>query len=232
MSEHAVHARVAGRGGAASASVSRRRLSAAVALGALSALAGCVSLGGDGPARQWYRIDDPGATGPVAEPPIARALLIEGVASGAFHDGTALVFGQPGVRAHYQFAAWAERPTRRLAQLVERRLDGRRRLAAVAQSTAGVRGDLLLRLALDDLYHDVTRPPGEACVGITAELVDWRARVLLGRRVFEHRAPVAEPSAAAAATATSLAVGALLDALAPWVESLAAASVRPGAPAG
>ena len=213
---------------AAADAARRRRLSVGMALGALSALAGCVSLGGDGPARQWYRIDDTGAAGPVAQPPIARTLLIEGVASSAFHDGSALVFGRPGARAHYQFAAWTERPTRRLAQLVERRLAGRGRFAVVAQSTAGVRGDLLLRLTLDDLYHDVSRAPGEACIALTAELVDWRARTLLGRHDFERRVPVAEESAEAAAAATSRAVGALLDALAPWVESLAAASGRPG----
>jgi len=70
--------------------------------------------------------------------------------------------------------------------------------------------------------------PGEACIALTAELVDWRARTLLGRHGFERRVPVAEESAEAAAAATSRAVGALLDALAPWVESLAAASGRPG----
>ncbi len=126
---------------------------------------------------------------------------------------------QPGTRAHYQFAGWTERPAHRIGLLIERRLATRGRFAAVAQGTAGIRGDVVLNLSLEHLYHDVSVTPGLARVAIAAELVDWRTRALLARRTFEQTTPVASESADAAVDAMNRAFSALLDELVPWVES-------------
>ncbi|MCL4746025.1 MAG: membrane integrity-associated transporter subunit PqiC, partial [Burkholderiaceae bacterium] len=89
----------------------------------------------------------PGAVRPAVQ--LDRVLLVGLVDAPGFYDSTMVAFSRArGTIAHYQFAGWAERPGRRIAMLVERRLTSRARFAAVAQSTAGVRGDLLLNLSL------------------------------------------------------------------------------------
>lgn len=192
---------------------------------ALAGLGGCVSLGGDAQPRQWYRLTDLGAAGRTQGEVIARSVLVEPVGSGALHDGNALVHGmRGGARAHYQFASWTQRPSQRLAQLLERRLVARGRFAAVGQTTTGIRGDLLLRVAVDEFMHDLTVPPGSARVVVLAELVDWRSRTLLARREFAEHAPAAAADAPAAADAFNRAVTRVLDALAPWAEDVAGAA--------
>lgn len=193
-----------------------------VASAALAALAGCVSLGGDAPGRLWFRLADRGSQNRGEGASIPLIVLVEAVGSGALHDGTALVYGQGGgPQAHYQFASWSERPSRRIAQLLERRLAARERFAAVGQTTTGIRGDLLLRLALEEFLHDVTQPPGNARVVVIAELVDWRSRRLLARRDFVADEPAAAADAQSAAIAFDRAVTRVLDALAPWAEAAA-----------
>ncbi len=209
----------------------RRAVALGAASGALLAAAGCVSLGGDAPVPIWYRLEDVGA-GAVATAggrpaTLDRVLLVGPVLAPGFYDSTMVAFSRArGALSHYQFAGWAERPGRRIGTLIERRLSARGQFGAVVQSTAGVRGDLLLNVALEHLLHDVTEPPGVARIAIAGELIDWRERRLLARRVFVHSTPAAAEGAEAAVVAINVALGALLDELCPWVEASAA-----GAPA-
>jgi ABC-type uncharacterized transport system auxiliary subunit len=222
----------------------RRALALALPLGAIALAGGCVSIGGgDTPAPVWYLLEDRGAsaaqsrgpsgaagtaasagttgtTGRGTAAPIDRVLLIGPVLASSFDEGSMLAYSrQPGTRAHYQFAGWTERPAPRIGVLVERRLAARGSFAAVAQGTAGIRGDIVLNLALEHLYHDVSTTPGLARVAIAAELVDWRDRALVARRTFERTAPVARESADAAVDAINRALADLLDELVAWVES-------------
>ena len=88
-----------------------------------------------------------------------------------------MVFSKDGhSRSYFQFGFWSERPAQTLLTLAEARLARSQRFSAVAASTAGVRGDLLLSLRLDELYLDVSVEPARVRLGISAELVDWRQR--------------------------------------------------------
>ena len=206
---------------------------------ALLAASGCISIGGgDASASVWYRLEDryavaaaPSNSGSSSSPSGAAGanasmqgavLLVGPVVAAGFYDSTMLAFSRaPGTLAHYQFAGWAERPARRIGTLIERRIAVRGRFAAVAQSTAGVRGDLLLNLSLEHLYHDASVVPGAARVAVGAELLDWRARRLIARRDFDRSAPVESEEAAAAVVGLNRALGEVLDELCPWVESAA-----------
>ncbi len=212
----------------------RRALVLAASAGALATASGCVSIsGGDSPPLIQYLLDDRdsgnggagGAVNPGGSPRIDQGLLVSPVTASSFDESSMLAYGrEPGIRAHYQFAGWTDRPARRIGLLVERRLAARGRFASVAQSTAGVRGDLLLNLSLEHLYHDVSPPPGRARVGLVAELIQWRSRVMLARRSFEQTAPVARGAAEAAVDAISRALTALFDELSAWVETEALAA--------
>lgn len=213
-----------GARGAREASAGRRALVRALpAAAALLAAGGCVSIGGgDLPASVWYLLEDRGQTAAAEGAPIARALLVGPVQASAFDESSMLAYGrEPGTRAHYRFAGWTERPARRIGVLVERRLAARGRFAAVAQTTAGIRGDLLLNLSLEHLYHDVSASPGVARVALVAELVRWDERALLARRGFERTEPVHREAADAAVDAVNRAFSSLLDELCPWVEAAA-----------
>ena len=207
--------------------VDSRGRRAALAGIAAAALPGCVSLVPDAPARQWYVLEDLGSRGRVDGARIPRVILVEPSGTGGFHDSTALPYSRAsGVRAHYQFAGWTERPSRRIANLLERRLLERGRFDGVAQATAGVRGDLLLRMALEDAHHDLAVSPGEAVLVLGLELIDWRRHRQVARREVRVRAPVARDDAAAAAAGFSRAVTLALDQACGWVESQAEASLR------
>lgn len=209
----------------------RRSLPYLLILWATLLLSACVSLfpGENTPMQLWYELSDAGAQASGTAPVESRkarqhTLLIGPVASTSFYDGNLLAFSADGrTRAYYQFAAWTERPAKRLGMLVEKRLAGRGMFASVAQSTSGVRGQLLLNLRLDECWHDASSTPGQAHLSFTAELIDWRSRTLIARRSFEGRAPVVEANAAAAATALSQALGSQLDALSAWVDASTAA---------
>jgi ABC-type uncharacterized transport system auxiliary subunit len=87
---------------------------------------------------------------------------------------------------------------------------------AVMLSTAGVRGDRLLTLRLDELYLDDSVSPGQMRLVFSAELIDWSQRQLLARRMFSHSVPVATRDAPGAALSASRALTALLGELQAW----------------
>lgn len=201
--------------------VLRRRLVVAIGAAPLAGfLSGCAGLG-EAPAHVFYELGDPGAaSGPAPRPHAAggRTLLVAGTAASAFYDGTGLAYSRaPGVRAHYQLSRWTERPAVRIARLLERRLAASGAFADVASATAPVRGDWLLELQLEQLYHDDTTPPGVARIEVTAELTDWAARRTLGRRRFAESEPLASESAAQAVAAIERALSRLLDDAQAWV---------------
>lgn len=167
----------------------------------------------------WYSLEDVRTTKPVpANQSLAKVLIIEPVRANPFYDSTQLAFSRSDIaRAYYQFASWTERPAKRLAILVERRLSTRGVFETVATSTVGLRGDISLNLRLDELFHDTVNSPEQAHIVVTAELVDQRRRKLVARKQFISEFPIETPTATNAVRAMSEALSAMLDDLETWV---------------
>jgi cholesterol transport system auxiliary component len=183
------------------------------------ALGGCVNIGekSAGPAVTYYVLNDPVTVAGPALPAAAPTLLVPDTASSGFYDSDQLVFSRsPDTRGQYQFARWTERPGRRFAALLRARLE-RQGVWQVSASGAHVRGDLLLDTELIEFYHDAASKPGQVRLVLRAELVDLKQRTSLESRVFEQQVPVATYDAAAAAQASSVAVGRTLDELGAWL---------------
>jgi cholesterol transport system auxiliary component len=195
---------------------------AAVATG-LALLAGCVGIP-EVPPREYYVLEDRGGEGaPKPGPAATRVLLVNPALASPFYDTQSLVFSRaPGQRAYYQFAAWTERPARALSELLARRLEAGGGFRAVAATTAGVRGDVVLHNRLEEFYHNVADKPGSVRIEVTAVLVDPAERTLIARRRFVQDAPATGENAPAAVAAFNQATTALLDEMSAWIERAAA----------
>lgn len=199
---------------------------AALAAAALAVLTGCPTFP-DVPPREFYVLEDLAKAGAGPAIPSGRVLLVSPATASPFYDTQSLVFSRaPGQRAYYQFAGWTERPGRRLTELLTRRLEAQGGLKSVASTTAGVRGDLVLNIRLEEFYQDVTAEPGNVRVEVTTELVDHSTRSIVARRRFAHSAAAAGGNAQAAVAAFNRATTALLDDVTVWVADSA------GKPAG
>lgn len=193
-----------------------------VALLTVGLLGGCLG-GQNTPATTHFVMTD-AAPGAFSQAPAAtgRSLVVSGAADDPFYDAENVVFSrEKGSRAYYHFAAWTDRPSRRVASLVQRRLEVRGRFASVSSITAGVNADVLLNVNVVELYHDLTVSPAVARVELIGEVVDWKSRTLLGRRSFAVALPVASADAKSAVDALNRGVTAILDELVPWVEGVA-----------
>jgi ABC-type uncharacterized transport system auxiliary subunit len=206
---------------------------AALPLAGLTGLAGCGALTSTAPRFDFYVIEDlrpaPPAVAstptPTSVPPrVDRTLLLTNGPAQALFDSDRIVFTRDGAgRAYYQYSNWSERPGRRIVSLAEARLAQEGGFRAVAQTLAGVRGDHVLSLRLDELTHDDSVSPGVLRLTLTAELLDWRTRTIAARRTFSRTANVGSRDAKGAARAASVAVTELLDELATWTETSVAA---------
>jgi cholesterol transport system auxiliary component len=188
----------------------------------------CGCLGGQGaPPVTYFVLTDLGAPAPpTASPVVPRQLVVSSGADDAFYDAESLVYSrETGSRAYYQFAAWTDRPSRRVAVLVQRRLEARGRFASVSTITAGVNAELLLNVNVTELYHDVSVSPALARAQLIGEIVDWKTRTLVGRRSFSVAVPVARADARSAVEALNRGVTAILDELVPWAEATTATAV-------
>jgi cholesterol transport system auxiliary component len=194
----------------------------------LGMLGGCLSIP-DVPPREYYVLADlaqpaaaaTGATG-------GRVLLVNPAFASPFYDTQNLVFSRaPGQRAYYQFAGWTDRPGRTLGELLARRLDANGGFRAVAATTAGVKGDIVLHVRLEEFYHDVTAKPGSVRIEATAVLVDPVGRTLIARRRFVQSAPVSDENAQAAVSAFNQATTGLLDEMSVWIVGAATQARAP-----
>jgi len=202
----------------------------AIAAAACMFLGGCLPTGSSLPPQQYYVLNDLAkpASGQ-RTPQSGRTLLINPTVTSAFYDTQSLVFSRAaGQRSYYQFAGWTERPGRRVFELLTRRLETRGAFASVASTTSGVKGDVVLSTRLEELYQDASASPGRVQVELTAELVDFTERTIIGRRRFSQSVATSGENAAGAVAAFNQAVTALLDEVAAWAETAAA---RPQAPA-
>jgi len=184
-------------------------------------LAGCVTvgIGSDSGVQTQYVLNDQTTSAQRRSAPVAPALLIVSEAGDPIADSLSIAYARrSGERALYQLATWADRPSRRLAQLVQQRLLARGSVAAVAMLGQPLNSDWLLNLSVTDIHHDVSNEPGQARLALRATLFDRRQRTLLGQQAFEASVPAAAATSAAAAAAMNQAVARALDALVPWLE--------------
>lgn len=206
-----------------------RRRQALVA-GVSTLLAGCVSVSvgrSDAPAVTYYVLQDAGAAAAATAPRAAGALAIQGLTADPLADSTSIAYARRnGERSLYQLAAWSERPSRRLVQLAQQRLEAGGRFASVTQLGQPVQADWLLTLAVEHIYHDVGSTPGRARLAVRAELFDRRERQRVAQRLLVAEPAVAEAAAGDAVAAFAVATAEVLDQLAAWLA--ASVPARPG----
>lgn len=185
-------------------------------------LAGCAGLGA-GQARRYFVLEAAPSQLGAATVKRDATLLVAPTTASAFYDTQEIIFSRSaGQRAYYQFSSWTEPPNRALASLLAARLELSGAYRAVAETTSSVRGSVLLRSHLVEVYHDVTSVPGSAKVTIAAELSDSAGHMLLARKTFVASVPVRSHDAAGAVQGFNEAFGTILDEIAAWAGSAAA----------
>jgi cholesterol transport system auxiliary component len=199
----------------------RRAAAALVVL----ALAGCASLGAKDTQRYFVLDAAAAKAAPAAAPGSPATLLIAPTSASTFYDTQEIVFSRvAGQRAYYLFSYWTEPPARTLDRLIAARLEASGAFATVAQVTSGLRGGLVLRANIVEMFHDATSDPGQVRLVLEAELGDPVKRTLLARQSFVATVPVASADAAGAVQAFGIAVGSVLDELVAWTRGHAPAA--------
>jgi ABC-type uncharacterized transport system auxiliary subunit len=193
------------------------------------ALAGCVGLGAKDAQRYFVLEAAPAAVAAPAITTTAAAtrpgptLLIAPTSASSFYDTQEIVFSRvAGQRAYYQFSSWTEPPARALDRLLAARLDKTGAFASVVETTSGVRGSLLLRANLVEMFHDASREPGHVSMTLDVGLSDPTTRVLIARRSFVASVPVTSADADGAVRAFDAATTTILDEVAAWASGVAA----------
>jgi len=205
--------------------MNRRRAGLGLTLAGL--LAGCGGLSAP-PAHRYFVLESaPTRLAPGALQRDAMLLVAPTTAS-SFYDTQEIIYSRrSGERAYYQLSSWTEPPNRSLATLLTARLALGGAFRGAVETASSVRGSLLLRTHLVELYHDAVEAPGVARVTLTAELSDPAGRSPLAQRSFSASAPVATYDAAGAVQGFGQAFGQLLDEVAVWAAQ-AAVGARAG----
>jgi ABC-type uncharacterized transport system auxiliary subunit len=197
--------------------------SALLALALSMVSIGCISVGigeSSGQPQVQYRLED------LAQPParaarqIPRSLVIVAMPSASVGDTFSMAYSRvPQQRSLYQYASWTDRPSNRIVQLLERRIDARGLFESVSELGHGLRGNVVLNVTVDELVHDTVAARGR--LHLTVELIDRAERTLVARRRFTAEAPVAQENSRGAAEALSRAVTTALDDVMAWLEEAA-----------
>ena len=89
---------------------------------------------------------------------------------------------------------------------------------SVASPGPGVRGEWLLSVRLDEIYHDAHSAPGLARLAMTVELIDLKDRSVVARRTLTASIDAPSHDAAGAVTALREALVVAVDELVDWVD--------------
>jgi cholesterol transport system auxiliary component len=202
------------------------RRSAGLGLTFAGLLAGCSGLSAP-PAQRYFVLE----TTPTRLAPGAlqrdAMLLVAPTTAASFYDSQEIIYSRrPGERAYYQLSSWTEPPNRGLATLLAARLVIGGAFRGAVETGSGVRGSLMLRTHLVELYHDAVAAPGTARATLSAELSDPTGRSLLAQHSFSTSAPVATYDAAGAVQGAGQALGQVLDEIAAWAAQAAATGAR------
>ena len=196
------------------------RRGAGLALAVL--LAGCGGLGAPAAHRYFVLETAPPRLAPGALQRDA-ILLVAPTTASSFYDTQEIIYSRrSGERAYYQLSSWTEPPNRGLAAPLAARLAAGGAFRGAVDGMSSVRGGLLLRTHLVELYHDAVASPGTARATLNAELSDPAGRNLLAQRSFSVSVPVASYDAAGAVQGFGQALGQLLDEVAAWAAQAAA----------
>jgi ABC-type uncharacterized transport system auxiliary subunit len=198
------------------------RRDAGIALVLAGVLAGCGGLSAP-PAHRYFVLEP--APSRLAAGTLQRdaILLVAPTTAASFYDTQEIVYSRrAGERAYYQLSSWTEPPNRGLATSLAARIVRTGAFRGALETGSGVRGGLLLRTRLVELYHDAAATPGTARVAITAELSDPAGRSLLAQRSFSAAVPVATHDAPGAVQGLGAALGSVLDDVAAWAGQAAA----------
>jgi len=170
--------------------------------------------------HRYFVLAPEGAPPASAAAPLEATLLVAPTTAAPFYDTQEMAFSRAsGTRAYYQYSSWTEPPARSLSAMLVARNDSAHLFRTAMLATRGARGgaSLLLRMHLDEIYHDAASPPGQARLSLTAELSDPSPQGgLIARRTFEASAPAASYDADGAAQAARRALAALLDDVSAW----------------
>jgi cholesterol transport system auxiliary component len=194
-----------------------RALVAALAL----LVAACATPGSPEPHR-YFVLEVPDAAPVTRRAPLPRSVIVPPTTAAGFYDTQDMVYSRaPGTRAYYQFNSWTERPSRSIHALLVSRLERANLFREVAEPGGGMRGELVLRTHLDEIYHDAATEPGSARISLAAELADQANATVVARRTFTQSMPVASYDAQGAAAAFRAALGVLLDEVVAWLDTAA-----------
>lgn len=185
-------------------------------------LSACVSVGvgSDVSPQAYYQLHDSAAAPSRRAEPLVAALLLQPLSADASADTASIAYSRRANEfAYYQFASWTERPLRLLPRLLQQRLEARGVAVAAGLIGEPLRADWLLTIAVDTLHHDVSMPPGQGRVALTAELFDRRSRARVARQRFDIAVASASADAPAGAAAMSQALTQAFDRLVPWLEA-------------
>ena len=199
-----------------------RRRDALLLTALAAALAGCGGL--SPPPAHRYFVLEVASTRITAGAMRRDAMLLVGPTTAAsFYDTQEIIYSRrSGERAYYQLSSWTEAPNRSLASILAARIALGGAFRGVADTSSGVRGQLLLRTHLAEIYHDAVAPPGSARVTLSAELSDPAGRTLVARRSFSASLAVSSYDATGAVQGFGQALGTLLDEVADWAAEAAA----------
>ncbi len=185
-------------------------------------LSGCFSLAGNknAPEITTYVLEDAGHATPAAVTN-PHTLLVLDTATNAFYNTDSIAFSRaPGTLGLYQYARWADRPGKRVGELLLTRLEADHFFATVASSGSGIKGNWVLDTSLLAFYHQASAAPGSAHVELRAEVTDLRSRTLIARKLFIQDVPAPTYNAAGAVSAFNIATGKLLDDMGAWLQTL------------
>lgn len=199
--------------------MSPRRSGLALLLAGL--LAGCGGLGAP-PAHRYFVLEPAPSRLAGGTPQRDAMLLVAPTTAASFYDTQEIIYSRrPGERAYYQLSSWTEPPNRGLANLLAARIAQSGAFRGAVETASGVRGGLLLRTHLVEIYHDAASAPGTARVALVAELTDPAGRALLAQRSFSAAVPVTSYDAPGAVRGFGQALGPLLDEVAAWAGQVA-----------
>jgi cholesterol transport system auxiliary component len=181
---------------------------------AVALCAGCAS--SDQPQR-YFVLEASAARAPAANPRHDGTLVVAPVTAAGFYRTRELAYSRAaGTRSYYQYASWTELPATAIGSALLTRLERNGTFRAVTAAASGAGGTLLLRVHLDDIYHDAATPPGTARIALTAQLLDAGSRTLIDKRTFTAAAPTPSYDADGAVAGLRQALDQVLDELVNW----------------
>ncbi len=211
----------------------RRRVRIAL-LGAV--LAGCAATP-DQPQR-YFVLDEAAAraAAPAANASAPRdlTLLVAPVGAASFYRVRDIAYSRAaGERSYYVYSSWTEPPAVAVGTALLARLEASGKFRRVLPAAAGVDATLVLRVHLDELYHDAATVPGVARIALSAQIGEPHSGMPIAKRSFAASAPVASYDADGAVAGMRQALDRALAELVAWVATVqppAGARAAGGAP--